>query len=393
MTIGDNVNYAEAAAWLSFLCFVVAGLGCFYALGVAWLSRRLAVPVQAFEQVFPAVTILKPLHGAEPGLHANLASFCLQHYPGPVHIVFGVEDPADPAVAVVRRLMEEFPSVDMELVVDGRRHGANRKVSNLVNMAGRIKHEIVLLSDSDIRVGNEYLRRVVAALADSDVGIVTCPYWGDSTQSAWAHLAALTINHHFLPSVLFGLQLGLARPCFGSTMAFSRNTLTRIGGFEAFVEQLADDYAMGEAVREAGLRVVMSSHLVTHICAEHSGVELIRHELRWARTIRLLDPVGFVGSGVTHALPFALLGALLGGVSPPGLVMVASALACRLILQMHMDEALGVRDNRFWWGPVRDLLSFAIFIASFFGNAVTWRGRRYSVRQDGTLVYASKISP
>lgn len=391
MNIGGNVNYAEAAAWLSFLCFVVAGLGCFYALGAAWLSRRLATPAPGLDETLPAVTILKPLHGAEPGLHANLASFCLQEYPGQVHIVFGVEDAADPAVAVVCRLIEEFPAVDMELVVDSRRHGANRKVSNLVNMAGRIKHEIVLLSDSDIRVERDYLRKVMSPLTDPEVGIVTCPYWGDSTQSHWAHLAALTINHHFLPGVLFGLELGLARPCFGSTMGFHRSTLARIGGFEAFVEQLADDYAMGEAVRNAGLRVLTSPHLVTHFCTERSGAELIRHELRWARTIRLLDPVGFVGSGITHALPFALLGALLGGLTPAGFVMVVSALACRLILQMHIDEALGVRDNRFWWGPVRDLLSFAIFVASFFGNAVTWRGRRYSVRQDGTLVYANKI--
>jgi ceramide glucosyltransferase len=135
----------------------------------------------------------------------------------------------------------------------------------------------------------------------------------------------------------------------------------------------------------------MPPYLVTHVCSERSAPDLVGHELRWARTIRLLDPTGYAGSGVTHALPFAVLGAALGAFAPAGLVMIASALACRLILQMHIDDALRVRDNRFWWGPMRDLLSFGIFAASFFGKAVTWRGKRYNVRADGTLVYMGEI--
>jgi ceramide glucosyltransferase len=386
-----NVNYEQAFAWLSFLCFVVAGLGCFYALAAAWLCRGLGPLARGGEGCLPAVTILKPLHGAEPELYANLASFCVQDYPGPIHIVLGVQDAADPAIGVVRRLIKEFPAVDIELVVSSRRHGANRKVSNLVNMASRIRHETVLLSDSDIRVEKDYLRRVVPPLSDPRVGIVTCLYEGCSSASLWARFAAQMINHHFLPNVLFGLRFSLARPCFGSTMVFRRSTLLRIGGFETFSDQLADDYAMGEAVRDAGLEVLMSPYVVTHVCTERSAAELFRHELRWARTIRLLDPVGFTGSAVTHAFPFALLGALLGGFTPAGLVMIVSALACRLILQMHVDEMLDLRENQFWLGPVRDVLSFAIFVASFFGNAVTWRGQRYSVRGDGTLVYVGKI--
>jgi ceramide glucosyltransferase len=385
-----DIGYDQVAAWLSFLCFLTAGLGCFYALVAAWLSRRLVVPAPP-DGDCPDVTILKPLHGAEPELYANLASFCEQGYPGRIHIVFGVQDAADPAIRVVRRLIEDFPSVDIDLVVDPRRHGANRKVSNLVNMAARIRHEVVLLSDSDIRVERDYLCNIVPSLSEPRIGIVTCLYKGASTTSPWAQLAAQAINHHFLPSVLFGLELGLAQPCFGSTIALRASTLSRIGGMEAFVEQLADDYAMGEAVRDAGLEVVMLPYVVTHMCSERTASDLVRHELRWARTIRLLDFAGFAGSGITHALPFALLGALLGGFTAAGCVMIASALACRLILQMHIDEALGIRDNRFWWGPARDVLSFAVFASSFFGNAVTWRGQRYSVRQDGTLVYVGKI--
>ncbi len=392
MAITYDIGYDQAVAWLSFMCFVAAALGCFYALVATWLCRRLEPP-QVTEGECPDVTILKPLHGAEPGLYANLASFCVQDYPGKIHIVFGVQDAADPAIGVVRRLIEEFPSIDIELVVDARRHGANRKVSNLVNMGARIRHDVVLLSDSDIRVERDYLRSIVPALAAPGVGMVTCLYKGGSSSSPWAHLAAQAINHHFLPSVLLGLEFGLAKPCFGSTMALRRSTLALIGGLEAFVEQLADDYAMGEAVRDSGLEVLMSPYLVTHVCSERTAADLVRHELRWARTIRLLDLAGFAGSGITHALPFALIGAALGGFAAAGFVMIASALACRLILQMHVDDALGIRDNRFWWGPLRDMLSFAVFASSFFGNAVTWRGQRYSVRQDGTLVYVGEIGP
>jgi ceramide glucosyltransferase len=384
-------QYQQAAAWLSFLCFLAAALGCFYALVGAWLARRLVAGGEISRGSDPAVTLLKPLHGAEPGLEDNLASFCVQDYPGAVQIVFGVQDPADPAIAVARRLIDRFPHLDLQLVVDPRRHGANRKISNLVNMASRIRHRIVVLSDSDIRVGTDYLRSIVPPLEKPGVGLVTCLYRGGWTASPWSQLAAQTIDYHFLPSVLFGLEFGLARPCFGSTIALRRSTLERIGGFEAFVDQLADDYAMGEGVRELGLKVVMPPYLVTHVCGERNAPDLVGHELRWARTIRLLDPAGFVGTGVTHALPFALLGAALGAFAPAGFVMIASSLACRLILQMHIDDALKVGDNRFWWGPVRDLLSFGIFAASFFGKAVTWRGKRYNVRADGTLVYMGEI--
>jgi ceramide glucosyltransferase len=385
-----HLSYQYLAAWLSFGCYVAAGLGCFFALGAAWLACRLA-PVAARRSSDRAgVTMLKPLHGAEPGLYANLASFCVQHYSGPLQIIFGVQDALDPAIPVVRRLIDEFPDLDIDLVIDPRRRGANRKVANLVNMAAKIRHPILVLSDSDIRVEPDYLAEVLSWLQDP-VGLVTCPYRGAPTSSRWAQLEAQMINHHFLPSVLVGVELGLARPCFGSTIALRASTLTLIGGFEAFLGQLADDYAIGEAVRDAGFKVVMCPQVVSHMCSEADARDLIRHELRWARTIRFVDPAGFVGAGVTHALPLALLGGLLGGFGPAGLVMISAALASRLILQMHIDDALGIRDTRFWWGPLRDLLSFAIFVASFFGNDVTWRGQRYNVREDGSLVYVGDI--
>src|SRR5215469_5891266 len=258
-------SYQQAAAWLSFVCFLAAALGCFYALAIAWLARRLVPGAEVPGGTYPPVTLLKPLHGAEPGLEDNLLSFCAQDYPGPVQIVFGVQDASDPAIAVVRRLVDRVPNLDWELVIDPRRHGANRKISNLVNMASRIRHRVIVLSDSDIHVGTDYLRSIVPTLEQPGVGLATCLYRGGWTASPWSRLAAQTIDYHFLPSVLFRLEFGLARPCFGATMALRRSTLEQIGGFETFVDQLADDYAMGECVRARGARydrlgACLSSH-------------------------------------------------------------------------------------------------------------------------------------
>jgi ceramide glucosyltransferase len=384
-----DVLFIEAAGWASAVCYAAAVVGCCYALAAAWLARRFVQARIAPAKSFPPVTLLKPLHGIEPGLYANLASFCVQDYPGPVQIVFGVEDPADPAIAVVHSLIATFPDRDLALVVGSLNHGTNRKVSNLINMVPNARHDLLVLSDSDIRVDPDYLRNLAAALDETGVGVVTCLYRGAAGAGIWSRLGAAAIDYHFLPSVLVGLKLGLAKPCFGSTIALRANTLAKIGGFNAVVEQLADDYAVGQLVRRAGLSVAIPSFIVTHVCTQQTAAELFRHELRWARTIRFADELGFIGSVVTHALPLALLGALLGGVTPAGVIVIA-ALACRFSLQMQLDRAFRLRDNPFWLGPVRDILSFVVFLASFLGRAVEWRGRRYAVRPDNTLAYAGK---
>ena len=339
----------------------------------------------------PAVTILKPLHGAEPNLVVNLAGFCVQDYPGPVQTVFGVADAADPAVDVVRRLIARFPDCDLELVIDPRRHGTNRKVSNLINMAAKARHEVLVVVDSDIVVDPHYLKNVVASLERPGVGLVTCLYRGAPATGLWARLAAAAIDYHFLPGVLVGLRLSLAAPCFGSTIALRAKTLAAIGGFKSVADQLADDYAIGALVRRTGLSVAIPAFTVGHVCAQQSARDLFRHELRWARTIRFVDPIGFAGSAITHALPLALIGMALGGMTPVGSGIVVAALACRFALQMQLDRAFVLRGDLFWLGPIRDVLSFTVFVASFFGRDVEWRGQRYGVRADNTLAYAGEV--
>ncbi len=390
----DYLRYAGEVA--APICYAGALLGCAYALFATWAARGFARHGLDVAEHSPAVSLLKPLHGDEPNLYANLARLCVQDYAAPVQIVFGVNDPADPAIAIVRELITAYPERDLTLVINARRHGANRKVSNLINMLGEARHEVLVISDSDIVVEPDYLKSITATLDQRGVGLVTCLYRGTGTSGLWAQLAAAAIDYHFLPSVLVGLELGLAEPCFGSTIAVRKKTLAMIGGFEAVVEQLADDYALGALVRRAGLTVAISSTVVAHDCTHRSARDLFRQELRWARTIRAVDPLGFAGLVITHAVPLALLGMALGlasgGLTPAAMIVIA-ALACRLVLQVELDRVFALRDDFYWLGPVRDVLSFAVFVVSFLGRGVEWRGHRYAVQADNTLAYYGEVEP
>jgi ceramide glucosyltransferase len=363
----------------------MAAIGCIYALVAAALMPRFRSAATAPPAARPSVTILKPLRGAEASLADNLRSFCVQRYDSPVQLLFGVEDESDPAAAIVRALAVEYRLRDIALVTGSVLPIANPKVGTLMALEPRIRHDVVIIADSDIAVPPDYLERIVSALQQPGVGLVTCLYRGEPGAGVWAELAAMAIDHNFLPSVMVGIRSGLARPCFGSTIALRRDTLEVIGGFGAFADHLADDHAIGEAVRATGMRVTVPDFVVAHLCSERTARELVSHELRWARTIRALNPVGYAASVVTYPLPFALAGyALLNASRMAGAVLLAT-LACRLVLALRVDHTLGVAFTRWWLGPVRDLISFAIFAASFFVRTVTWRGRRYRVRADATV--------
>jgi ceramide glucosyltransferase len=382
--------FANVADYASAVFYFAALLGCIYALFAIWAVRSFARSPGAVALVdFPPVTILKPLHGTEPDLYAHLASFCRQDYPAPVQIVFGVADHTDPAIAVVHDLIADFPDRDLALVISSRRHGANAKVSNLVNIHGEARHEVLVISDSDIVVPRDYLKVVVAALGERGVGLVTCLYRGAAAAGVWSRLAGAAIDYHFLPNVLVGLKLGLATPCFGSTIAITKTTLAKFGGLQSVADQLADDYALGRSVRRAGLRVAIPPLIVTHVCAERSMRDLLLHEIRWARTIRAVDSAGFTGLVITHAFPLALLGMALGGLTPAAL-LVPATLLCRYALAAELRRDFSLLDYLFWLGPIRDLFSFVVFIASLFGRRLEWRGHRYGLAADKTLAYYSE---
>lgn len=373
---------------LGWILAAVALIGAAYALLAALLVGRFMRGEASDAAHSPAVTILKPLHQGEPDLAQNLETFFTQDYAGPVQIVFGVHDEADPAVAVVRALQAKYPDSDTAIVADTALYGANAKISNLINMLPLAKHGTLVLSDSDIAVGRRWLSQVVAALARPGVGIVTCLYTGEPARGAhrlWSSLAAMGTSYEFLPNAVVGTSLGLAAPCFGSTIALKRATLDEVGGFAAFADQLADDYEMGRAVRARGYTLAIPAMGVGHTASEDSLSDLFHHELRWTRTIRLVNPAGHLGSIITYGFAFALMAAMLLHFNPASLGVMAVTLAARLFLKFRIDHLFGTYAGPYWLMPARDLLSFMIFVASLFSGTVHWRGSDFAVEPSGAM--------
>jgi ceramide glucosyltransferase len=365
-----------AIAWLGVIYTVLSGLA------VRWFFARPASPPTP---CLP-VTILKPLHGDEPGLADSLEGFCTQDYPAPVQIVFGVRDATDPAAAVVRQLIGRHPELDIQLVVSDRTYGSNRKISNLINMESLVRHPIIVIADSDISVAPDYLRGLNAALAPPGIGFVTCAYVGVPRGSTWSRFAAMAMNYHWLPSVAFGLRIGLAKPCFGPTIALRRTVFDEIGGFIRFADHLADDFEIGRAIRDLGYDFAVPPITIGHACPEQSGLEVGSHELRWARTLRLIDPLSYAGSVILHPLPFALLSVVLLRGAPGSLVVLALVCGARMFVMSQVDRfAGGVRGLWGLW-PARDLLSAAIYLFAFLGKTVRWRGRTFRIDKAGRLI-------
>jgi len=370
--------------WIGWLLSGLALCGAGYSLVVSNLVANFRGARFARATAEP-VTILKPLHFEEPGLAAALTSFLKQNYAAPIQLIFGVQDGADPAIKIVRALQKEYPQADIELVVDTELHGSNRKVSNLINMSRLAKHEIIVLSDSDISVQRDWLSKVVSALSVEGIGAVSCLYTGKPNGSFWSMLTAMGSSYEFLPNVIAGVSFGLASPCFGSTIALRRTTLDAIGGFHAFANQLADDYEIGRAVRAKGLKVSIPAFAVDHASQEQDWTEFYRHEVRWNRTTRVIDPLGHTGSFITQALPIALLGAMVNEFSLASIGIFATTFASRLVLKWCIERKFGTYAGPDWALPVRDALSFYVFIASMFGEDVHWRGSRFAVSPSGVL--------
>ena len=352
------------------------------------------------ESQLPLVSLLKPLKGVDPEMWESLCSHAEQDYPE-FQLIFGVSDPADPAVEVVRKLQAKYPNLKIELIVCGRVLGTNIKVSNLAQMLPAARHEILLVNDSDIRVPADYLRKAIAPLADDSVGLVTCLYRGvaSSVAASWSlgsRLEALGIGTDFVPGVLSarflekGLHFGL-----GSTLAFRRRDLAAIGGFEALLDYLADDYELGRRIAATGKRVELSAATVTTFLPGYTLHEFFRHQLRWSRTIRDARHWGYAGLLFTFGLPWALL-TLLAARGVVGLDAVCAdanrALgvgfaAAEVVLhdrQMFRDGAL----RNILLLALRDLIAPVVWAASFMGNCIHWRGAVFELK-DGRL---SRIS-
>lgn len=329
------------------------------------------------------VSILKPLRGDEARLHENLRSFCEQDYPV-YELLFGVRDAADPALAVARRIKAEFAQLPITIVVDARLYGYNHKVSNLENLAQRARHPWIVVADSDIRVGHDYLRQVCAPLARPEVGVVTCLYRGHPVDGLWSRLGALYINEWFAPAVRIAQLFGSHAFGFGATLALRRGTLDAIGGFRSIADEVADDYRLAERARDAQLATVLSDYVVTTDVAEASARQLMTRELRWMRTIRSLNPVGYAFMFVSFGPAVGAIGAAMTGWAASALALLGLACAARAAL--HVAAAPGTPPAR-WQAlrtlplaALRDGLNLVVWAAAFGRRCVAWAGRELQLR-------------
>ena len=329
------------------------------------------------------VTLLKPLHGDEPRLAENLAGFLDQDWPAPVQMVAGTNQADDAALTVARVVG------NITIATNAPPLGANAKIANLANLMPAAAHDLLVMSDSDMAVPRNYVACVAAALAQPGVGAVTSLYRGRGDAGNWSRFAAAAISWQFTPSVVVSESLGIEQACMGSTIALRRSTLERIGGFAAFADTLADDHAIGMAVRALGLHVVPAPRLVlAHGCTETSLGAVWRHERRWAATVRGVNLPAHVGSLFTHPLPLALLAVPL--MPRAGLAATAAAMIARLSLARTVDRWIGERTAPLWWLPVRDIVSFGVFCASFVARSVDWRGQRLRMEAHGRVSTAAE---
>jgi ceramide glucosyltransferase len=366
-------------------------LVCIWSAG-KFLRERKAEEGARPPSALPPISILKPLKGTDPEIYESFRSHCLLDYPE-YEIIFGVSDANDPAVESVKALQREFPNRRIQLVVSEKILGANVKVSNLAQMLTEARYGLLIVNDSDIRVEPDYLHSVTAALSDPQVGMVTCLYRGVAGPTLGSRIEALGISTDFCPSVLAarqlegGIQFGL-----GSTLAFRRAELEKIGGFISFVDYLADDYELGKRIAGLGLTVKLSEVVVETFLPSYRWREFFAHQLRWARGVRDARVGGYLGLIVT----FGFFWALVGLAASRGALWAWSGVALTLLLRFAIALVVGRRvlqDGQVlrnaWLIPFRDLTAVVVWVASLGGHTVTWRGDRFKLK-DGKL---TRISP
>jgi ceramide glucosyltransferase len=369
---------------------VISTVVCFgsiaYCCMCIWLGFRFAAESSraASDAAHPPVSILKPIKGSDPEMYDALRSHCLLDYPD-YEILFGITDTSDAAVPLIERLMQEFPQRAIRMMHCDKRLGANGKVSSLAQLAKSAASEFLVVSDSDIQVASDYLRRVINELQQPAVGLVTCLYRGIPARTLGSKFEALGISIDFVPGVLAarfierGLHFGL-----GSTLAFRKRDLDAIGGFDAIVDYLGDDYEIGRRISERGLGVELSGCVVeTHLSA-YDFAGFLSHQLRWARTIRASRPLGYAGLLFTFTLSWAAAALLLAWGAAWAWWLFGGALIARAVMasvtaRLVLDDTPTIRS--LWLVPVRDFLAVVIWFGGLFGKKIKWRGESFTLEQ------------
>ncbi|MBD0261652.1 MAG: bacteriohopanetetrol glucosamine biosynthesis glycosyltransferase HpnI [Tolypothrix sp. T3-bin4] len=380
--------FALTGAAIQFLLLIVCLSGiCYYCYGIYAAIKFFSHPTEIDPDFHPPITILKPICGLDIDTYENFASFCKQDYPE-YQIIFGVRDEKDPSVQVVKKIIEDFPEIDISLVISDRTIGTNLKVSNLANAEVEAKYSLLLLADSDVRVGRDYLQRVIQPMRDPGVGVVTCLY--RPFVRGWvAILEAVGISTEYHASILVARSLEGMNFALGPTIAIRKSVLEAIGGFVAIADYLADDFQLGYLPTQVGYKVVLSDYVIDHAIATESFLDLIHRQTRWNCCTRVSRPWGYLGLIFTHGTPMSLLFLIVTAGSIFGWAIALLTLSIRLI----MAWVVGVRSLKdpvakkfLWLVPLRDIITFAIWCNGFFGSTIEWRGRRLQLTKDGKLV-------
>jgi ceramide glucosyltransferase len=376
--------HIHPAAWRQALLILAVSPFIYYlaATFAAWRFFR-RERARALPEFTPGVSILKPVYGVDFGSYENFASFCNQNYPQS-EILFAVNDESDPAVAVIRRIMQDYPDTQVRLISGAPKLGTNQKVNNLALLAREARHEVLVMSDGDVRVGPNYLREVVAPLADGRTGAVTCLYRGVAQRNLWAQLEAIGAASDFCAGVLLAASTEGVRFALGASIATTKSWLGKIGGFESFANMLADDYELGNRVAKLGARVTLSREVVSTMYPVQTLRGFWQHQVRWAKTIRLCRPASYAALLFTQGLPWTLLAASVA----PSAALAGSYLAAYVGLRISLAATVGVwgiRDEtlrrKLWLVPVWDVIHFVIWLASFSSNRVVWGDIRYSAEK------------
>jgi ceramide glucosyltransferase len=341
----------------------------------------------------PPATVLKPIRGLDPDLADNCRAVCRQDYPI-YQVIFGVADPQDPAIPLLQSVLAESPGERHRLVIGPEVYGPNRKVSLLQQMLPFAAHEIVVISDSDVRVGPEYLRHIAPPFLDETVGLVTCLYRGDGAEGFAARLEAWAINDTFAPSVMAAYATEGVTFAFGSTLALRRKILEQAGGFRPFADLLADDYHLAQEARRQGYRLLLSDYPVGCILGRPSFTEVFGRLLRWTKTNRASRPIGYLLSGISHGTIFSLLYLVLDRFSPAAWAAAATAIGVRATAAFVVD-ALVLKSRqavaRLWLLLPGDLLAFTAWALSFAGNRIRWRGTLYRIVDRGRMIELGEV--
>ena len=336
----------------------------------------------------PGITVLKPLKGLDAATRECLESFCNQDY-HPYQVLFGVSDPGDPLLPLLRELQLAFPRAQAEIIICPAYLGLNPKVSMLRQMEPQARYDLLVIADADVRVAPDFLAQIAAGLQEPGVGLVSCPYRAGAAKTLGAGLEALTISGDFIPSVATAFYVEGIRFALGATMGLSRQTLAAMGGLAALADFLADDYQLGWQVAQAGYQVRLLPYVVETWNPRMGLQDYLVHQLRWARTYRVCRPGGYLAYGITHALVYALILFLAAGFAPWSLGALGATIALRGVLAVF-SERLALQGSLPWSFflllPLKDLLSGCIWLLSFLGSRVTWGERAYRVTREGKLV-------